>query len=84
MPKHRMRGSYTTEGVKGPGKDGGTQRRTAAAAALAGMPDNASADGGGHREQWARGRPGFRPSPIIPAGMRHTGADTAMSPCGHG
>jgi uncharacterized protein with GYD domain len=34
MPKYLIAASYTTEGVKGLAKDGGTKRRQAAAAAI--------------------------------------------------
>lgn len=37
MPKYLLAGSYTTEGVKGLLKDGGTKRRQAAEAALKGV-----------------------------------------------
>jgi len=37
MPKYLFAGSYTTEGVKGLLKDGGTKRRQAAEAALKGV-----------------------------------------------
>ena len=37
MPKYMIQASYTTEGVKGLMKDGGSQRRAAAEAALKGV-----------------------------------------------
>ncbi|MBI4241574.1 MAG: GYD domain-containing protein [Candidatus Rokubacteria bacterium] len=37
MPKYLVQASYTTEGVKGLLKDGGSKRRTAAEAAIKGL-----------------------------------------------